>query len=799
MPARQERSRWAKLLAMDHRELFDRFRQESGKRVDAGLSRFGYEFAGGQFGAEPGQQARFFFQPEQVPALICILRERLPQQAELIVRQAEKICRHRFDLLGYEDLDYGEQIDWHCDLVHGKRAPRKLFYQIRYLDFREVGDSKITWELNRHQHFVTLAKAYRLTGEEKFAAEIFRQWQHWHAENPYPIGVNWASSLEVAFRSLSWLWWYLLLANSPAMPPGFREQWLHAQAVNGRHIERYFSTYFSPNTHLLGEAVALFFLGTLCPELRSAARWKERGWEIILQESKQQVQADGFHFEQSLYYHVYALDFFLHATILASVNGLDIPAEFEHTLEKMLEALLLISRPGVPPRWGDDDGGRVFDPRRNRDEHLLDPLTTGAVLFGRGDFKFLAGGVREETLWLLGEQGVAEWDRISAAAPKQDSTALASSGVYIMASGEPGRQLMVDGGPLGALAGGHSHADALSVCVHSKGHALLIDPGTFEYVGEGAERTLLRGTGAHNTLRVDGAGQTDVQGPFAWTRLPHTKAEQWIQGETFDLFVGSHDGYTRLQNPVVHRRWIFSLKNNFWMVRDLAMGEGQHRLEISWHLGPEMRLQKENIFGVRNGAERLAILTVTGHGWSEEVHKEWWSPCYGQKQPNTVLNFSTAARLPSEFVSLLVPLERQSVNPGKMVCNLAENREAAVKAYRYTAADAEHGIFFSEAGESWKCGAWASDAEFMYWGVDQRNEVQHLIFCNGSWVDAGDKHLVNCQRKLNHCELLLKKTGMEIFSSERDAVTVQQPFRVLVGDAASGMSGKNSAVPEMAK
>src|SRR5205807_1437892 len=83
---------------------------------------------------------------------------------------------------------------------------------------------------------------------------------------------------------------------------------------------------FSPNTHLLGEAVALFFLGTLFPDLPHAARWKQRGWQVILEAARKQVRADGFYFEQSTYYHVYALDFFLHARILAALNGVAKPA-----------------------------------------------------------------------------------------------------------------------------------------------------------------------------------------------------------------------------------------------------------------------------------------------------------------------------------------------------------------------------------------------------------------------------------------------------------------------------------------
>ena len=375
-----------RLAAMEAAELGDRIRQELGKRQDRFLSHFGYDFPAKSADLVPHGSGNFFFGADSIAATVALVRQRLPHQVQDVVKRADRICQHRFDLLGYEDLDYGRPIDWHLDAVHGKQAPRKAFYKIRYLDFAEVGDSKITWELNRHQHLVTLAKAYRFTGDRRFADEALRQWRHWKSENPYPAGINWASSLEVAFRSLSWIWTHHLLQGTPGVPD-LREEWLRGLALHGRYIERYLSTYFSPNTHLLGEGVALFFLGVLCPELAAAERWKWLGWKIVLQEAARQVRLDGFHFEQSTYYHVYALDFFLHSAILASLNGIEIPKPFEETLEKMLTALSLLGRGGAPPRFGDDDGGRLFDPRRNRGEHLLDPLSTGAILFHRADYK----------------------------------------------------------------------------------------------------------------------------------------------------------------------------------------------------------------------------------------------------------------------------------------------------------------------------------------------------------------------------------------------------------------------------
>src|SRR5208283_5236598 len=78
------------------------------------------------------------------------------------------------------------------------------------------GDHKVTWELNRHQHLVTLAKAGLLSGNDndKYVRELVAQWRSWIKANPYPLGINWASTLEVAFRSLSWIWVDQLLAGA---------------------------------------------------------------------------------------------------------------------------------------------------------------------------------------------------------------------------------------------------------------------------------------------------------------------------------------------------------------------------------------------------------------------------------------------------------------------------------------------------------------------------------------------------------------------------------------------------------
>lgn len=770
----ESQSKWARrrarLRAMSWNEMVDRVRQHITARVDAYRARKGQDLSAPFSGDFAKRKGRFFFSSAEIPG-ICEMLRRVPGTVSGILACAERICAHRFDLLGYESLDYGPEIDWHLDLVHGKRGPRKPWFHIRYLDFEEVGDAKITWELNRHQHLVTLAKAYRLSGDERFASEIISQWKQWQRENPYPIGINWASSLEVAFRSLSWIWTYFLLEDTPAMTPELRREWLRALGLSGRHIDTYLSTYFSPNTHLLGEAVALFFLGTLFPDLPHAARWKQRGWQVILDAARKQVHADGFYFEQSAYYHVYALDFFLHARILATLNNVAIPPDFDSVLTKMLEVLCLLARAGLVPSLGDDDGGRVFDPRRNRAQHLRDPLMTGAILFGRGDFKFAAGIPREEALWLLGASGLAEFEKLEVSQPSDRSIALKYSGLYLMADAETGQQMLIDAGPQGPGSAGHGHADALSLTVISNGRNMLMDPGTLEYVSDSQrDRDFFRGTAAHNTMRVDARDQADGAGPFAWTNLPLVKAETWIVGTRSNLFVGSHNGYERLPSPVTHRRWVFHRKSQFWLVRDMAIGEGEHAIELTWHLGSNLSPASARDYLFGDGQESLGLVLAENHGWSQNGERQPWSPVYGRQERAMVLTFGSTGALPVEFVTLLLPNVSIPSEMGRLE-RLAS--DTVVRAYRYTRAGEEHSFFFADVAKAWTLGPWSSDAEFLYWAVDRRREQRLLMLCGGSYAEVAGLRVLASPKSIEYAEVVGFDGKTELFASDPERVQLE--------------------------
>ncbi len=725
----------ARLSQMNWDEVRTRVGQEVHKRSELVRYRMGVQPAAVQLNESPSHQREFFFTGGGARESADLLRAHLPAEALEILHQADDIRRHHFRLLGYEDLDYGAEIDWHLDRVHGKRAPLDPWFKIPFLEFAAVGDHKITWELNRHQHLVTLAKAWLLSKDEKYVRELIAQWHSWIKANPYPLGIHWGSTLEVAFRSLSWIWVDQMLADAPGYAE-LRAELLPALAFHGRYIERYLSTYFSPNTHLLGEAVALFFLGTLYPQIAAASRWQQTGWKLLLQEAQRQVRPDGVYFEQSLHYHVYALDFFLYARLLAGRNGLEIPAEYDSMLGKMLAVVQALSQAGPPEGFGDDDGGRVFNPRRNRTEHMTDPLAIGTLLYGREDLS--AARLTEESIWLFGQQAVDAFPRQNAH-PAPLSAAFRDGGLYVLADSQPyPQQMVVDAGPQGVGRCGHGHADALSVRLTMDGQRCLVDAGSGVYISaDPADRNAFRGTAAHNTMRVDGMDQAVPGDPFSWTAIPTTRLENWSAGKTFSYFAGSHDGYARLADPVTHCRYVVKINGGPALVRDVALGQKEHELEVLWHFGPDLEVREagEGMLTISNSASAeagqpaLNLIVPDETTWQLEITRSLISPAYGKFQPTPLVRAHARLRLPAEIATLLRPHSAPIRQDG----NLVSMRHAAVQVYELVDADTNHGFCFALDKRPWNFGPWFSDAEFLYCRI-QGEKLVHLIVVGGTYV-----------------------------------------------------------------
>jgi hypothetical protein len=583
--------------------------------------------------------------------------------ARITVDRATRIIEGSFDLLGLSGLSFGDPIDWHFDPLMRKRVPRKHWSKIDYLNPDVAGDKKIIWELNRQQYFATLGRAYWHTGDDVFAKTFAAHLEAWMNENPPKRGINWASSLEVAFRAISWLWALYFFKESAHLTEALLKRTLKFLYLHARHLETYLSTYFSPNTHLTGEALGLFYLGTLLPEFHESERWRNTGQRILLEQLERQVRNDGVYFEESSHYHRYTTDFYTHFLILSRANNLAINPALERKLIALLEHLMYITRPdGTSPLFGDDDGGRLLPLDERGNNNFRAALSNGAVLFHRSDFKYVSGEASEETFWLLGAEALFEYEQLASSPPHKESRAFPDGGYYVMRDGwtPDANYLLLACGPHGALNCGHSHADALSFDLAAKGRTLLIDPGTYTYTGSREMRDWFRSSRAHNTLTIAGKSSSVPAGPFSWQSIAHSEATKWIGHGRFDYFEGKHDGYSRLKTPTTHMRSVLFLKHDYWIICDKLQTSGQLEAELWFHfdsgLAPLIEAEGDSVTVVeRQTNTGLEIVAFGGNGhWRRE--NGFVSHCYGAKKASRVYVFSVVAKEYERIVTFLIPL-----------------------------------------------------------------------------------------------------------------------------------------------
>ncbi len=696
-------------------------------------------------------------------ALVATYRELFPGRVEQIIEEADRLRKHRMRIFAYAEVEYGVPLSWRQDVIHGIDSELAHWSRIPYLDFKRVGDSKITWEPNRHQHFVTLALTYRLTGNEQYAEECFAQWEDWQCQNQYLCGINWVSSLELAFRAWSWIWMVHMLAGSRAMTGQrladlARELTLHADFISAN-----LSTYYSPNTHLLGEGFALFVIGLLFPELRHSEIYRDMGRKILNEEIIRQVREDGSHAEQSACYHRYATDFFLCAAILADRNGCAFSSSYRAALEHMIDFMMHTAWPnGSHPMIGDADGGRLLpfglrDPNDNRSV-----LSTAAVYFGREDFRDRAGQFQEETLWLLGPDAAVRFQELTPTPPAETSKAFQQSGVVVMRNDwqDDANMLLFDAGPQGMHGCGHGHADALSVVCSAQGTVWLVDPGTFVYTASKEWRDYFRSTQAHNTLVIDGQGQAQPGGPFKWLNLCPARLESWATLPNLDYASGVHEGYGRLAEPVVHRRRVVFVKPDRWFLLDDLSGAGTHSLEFFFHFPSDVQLRvEEQLCWATKGDSRFLIIADTHMSLDAGRGKEgpvqgWYSRDYGHREAAPVLAGKTRCSVPARFPWILWPDAPDEARlhqvPGQGSAWTLE-----------TSAQVDYFIFSDALGMQPDQKA-ATDADFAFLRQSRDRKIERMTLLEGSWLNLQGAPEFRSRGKFEAFDLVCQGDSHEI-------------------------------------
>lgn len=524
---------------------------------------------------------------------------------------ADRVLAGYYDVFTLHNVQLGFPPKWNRDPKTGTEAPLIFGKTLDYRDERLVGDIKYLWEPNRHLHLTTLAQAYHLSGDMRYAEGVQILLESWFDQCPYPFGVNWTSSLELAIRLVNWSFtWHLLGGeHSPLFisesGQQFKRRWLDSIYQHSHFIAGYLSRHSSANNHLFGELMGLLVAAITWPYWRESGRWQRQAYVELENEAIKQNAADGVNREQAVYYQHEVIDMMLICWIIGRANGIDFSQNFIARLERMLEFIAsLMDVTGAVPMIGDADSALIVHWSKEHNWNVYrSQLATGAVLFNRPDFKVKAKYFDDKSCWLLGEDARRRFDLM--ASDENQSTLpreFRDGGYFILGSRLDTAdeiRIVADAGPLGYLSiAAHGHADALSFTLSVAGHALLVDPGTYAFHTQKKWRDYFRGTSAHNTVRVDGVDQSESGGNFMWLRKANAQCENWESDQNRDCLIASHDGYARLPDPVIHHRKIEFLKNEgIIRVEDILECAKEHTIELNWHFAEmcEVRIESGTV------------------------------------------------------------------------------------------------------------------------------------------------------------------------------------------------------------
>jgi hypothetical protein len=529
----------------------------------------------------------------------------------------------------------------------------------------EYGDLKFILEPSRFLFVYPLARAYALSGDERFPRAFWQAVEDWMRCSPPMSGPLWICGQESSLRILAWsfgLYAFLGSTETTAERVSRLTSLVAAHAWRAHQTVGYARSQRS--NHLISEAVGLWTAGTLFPELREAHAWRVAGMRLLQEAVADQFSPEGVHLQYSFNYQRMVLQLLFWTLRLAQLQDVKVPAEITECAVKGLTFLRALVDPqsGRAPNYGSNDGSLVL-PLSTCDYPDYRPLIRlGSRVLGGTD-AWQAGPWDEEALWMCGEAaGMSEG--IPAAGPER----LAKAGFHRLGNRESWAMVRA-----GHYERRPFQADQLHVDLWHKGINIAMDAGTYLYNGAAPWDNGLAGTRVHNSVTVDGEDQMRRAGRFLWVDWAQASGRSYAsEGHKFpDTFEGEHDGYRRI--GVRHRRTVHFLQDAGWVVMDDVYGEGAHEISVHWLL-PDSDFERSEGPGfralLRLNSETIGWTMACAQGGTAAVVREgktlncgsvargtellgWESPTYGERGPAVSVLYTVPAKLPVRVVTVI--------------------------------------------------------------------------------------------------------------------------------------------------
>lgn len=472
-----------------------------------------------------------------------------------------------------------------------------------------------------------MGKAYRVSGDEKYATEWAAQFMDWIKKNPlapmdkehYELisagevkgkaeNVRFAwRPLEVSNRLQDQTGQFVLFLPSPSFTPEFLTEFLVNYHKHALHI---LANYSDQGNHLLFEAQRMIYAGAFFPEFKEAAAWRKSGIDILNREVGVQVYKDGGQFELDPHYHLAAINIFCKALRMADVNGFrnEFPQSYLDTIESMIVFYMNICYPDFTnPCFSDAKLGTKKEEQKNyRDWAKLFPKNEQIRYFATD-----------------GKKGQL---------PAYLSKGFLTSGFFTLRNSwaMDGTVMVVKAGP---KAFWHCQPDNGTFELWFNGKNLFPDSGAYVYAGEGEVmqlRNWFRQTAVHNTLTLD---NKTLETTESVTKL-------WQPEGNIQTLVTENPGYKDLK----HRRSIFFVDNTYYVIVDEAVGEARGEINLHYQLAKgkvNIDPKTMTLTSAYEGDSNVKLQCFGEKGTTLKKEEGWCSTAYRQRVKRTAVAFNT--------------------------------------------------------------------------------------------------------------------------------------------------------------
>lgn len=459
------------------------------------------------------------------------------------------------------------------------------------------------WRYN--QHYFDDLNARDAAARTEWQRDILLRWVE---ENPPAAGSGW-EPYPTSLRIVNWVKWALVGNELP-------QPCIHSLAIQARWLMKRLEFHLLGN-HLFANAKALMFAGCFFSGAE-AQRWLKRGLSIIEPQLREQILADGGHFERSTMYHALALEDLL-------------------DLYNLLQAF---SGSGKRSFVIDGGGDSPLHDLRERIPAMIHWLQTMRHPDGEiALFNDAAIGIAPSCDELIGYADRLGFGTNESA--QSGVTVLRQSG-YIRLENGPAC-LLFDAAPVGPdYLPGHAHADTLSLEMSLFGQRVFVNSGTSEY-GTSSERLRQRSTSAHSTVEVDGENSSEVWSGFRVARRAYPHEVRALEYEDCLVSSACHDGYHRLPGVVSAKREI-TVTDVSLKVEDILDGTFESAV-ARFYCHPQI-----DVAVAEDGAVSLFLkggqqLIMKFEGAADvSVIESTWHPRFGASEKNHCITVEFASR-----------------------------------------------------------------------------------------------------------------------------------------------------------